>query len=192
MPGFEDQEGVVEDLQGNWWYQDVTTASWYMWIGQSWKKIPGAAPRIPPGQIIRTSKLSKSKLRLSKPIMLTLLTAGIIALIVIGGVTLVAYNFFSAYHINAVQSDLNQILKLAGWGLLATILGLLMLARGFRTILPNRSAPDDDWIIHREKPGCQAILNSLGQLFFGTLFLTGGLGLITVVIYQNVLPWLGL
>jgi hypothetical protein len=35
-------------------------------------------------------------------------------------------------------------------------------------------------------------MNGIGQLLFGLLFFSAGLGLIAVTFYQEVLPWLGL
>ena len=89
------------------------------------------------------------------------------------------------------QGDLNQVLIMGGGGLLVTLLGLLLFNGGFRAILTRRAIVEDEWGRRSEKRGCSAILNGLGQLFFGLLCLTGGLGLMTLAFYQEVLPWLG-
>ena len=104
MPGYEGQENAVKDLRGNWWYQDSMTASWYIWNGQSWQWMPGAAPRIAP----RQSETAPKK----QPPWSCLLTAfisGLIALIVVVGITLVAYQFFPGYFINPGNGDVIEI-----------------------------------------------------------------------------------
>ena len=183
----EEKKEAVKDNQGNWWYQDRTTASWHVWIGQEWKRMPGAAPRIAPEG--RATEGRESPISWSSQ--LTAITGCLIAIIVVGAISLVAYNFFSAYHLNPGQGDSNLILKYVGGGLLVTLLGFLMLNRGFRNILMKPSV-DDEWSQESRKPNFGEILNGLGQLFFGILFLMVGLGLMTVGFYQEVLPWLGL
>ena len=185
MSGFAGKEKAVQDLQGNWWYQDFMTASWYIWNGQDWKWMPGAAPRFAP----RKTPSSPGS-PLSWSFMFTAFTVSLLVLIIISGISLVAFNFFPAYHINPGKGDIVQIGKLGGGGLLVAILGLFMLYAGFRTfITPRTTANKKDR--GREKRGCGTILNSLGQLFFGLLFLSGGLGMIMVVVFQEVLPWFG-
>ena len=95
MSGFEGQEYAVKDLKGNWWYQDPATASWYIWTGKNWKRIPGASPRIVPQR-----REPAPQKRLSGSCMLTLITSGLVAMIVVGAISLVAYNFIPPYHIN--------------------------------------------------------------------------------------------
>jgi hypothetical protein len=81
---------------------------------------------------------------------------------------------------------------MGGGGLLVSILGLLLLNSGIKAIRTGRSIVEDEYGRRREKRGCGAVLNGLGQLTFGALLLIGGLGWITLVFYQEVLPWLGL
>lgn len=192
MSGYEGQEEAVKDLEGNWWHQDPTTASWYIWNGQAWKLIPGAAPRIAPQPTVPKPESTKQKSNVLGSCLLTASTGVLIALIVIGGIAMVAYNFFPDYYITPEKGDINQILKLGGGGLFLAIFGLFMLNRGFRTILARGIVDQDDWGEPKDRPGCLAILNSLGQFFFGVLFLAGGLGLLTVVFFQEILPWFGL
>ena len=187
MSGYAGQEKAVKDFQGNWWYQDPTTASWYIWNGQHWQWIPGAAPRIAPHQ-----SEPESKTRPPCSCLLTAFTGGLITLIVVGGITLVAYKFFPVYYINPGQGDMVQIVKLGGGGLLVSLLGLFMLHAGFgNLIIPGKFA-EDGMGRGSKKLGCGTILNCLGQLLFGLLFLSAGLSMITVAFYQELLPWLGL
>ncbi|MFC1997465.1 hypothetical protein ACFLXI_07665, partial [Chloroflexota bacterium] len=140
---------------------------------------------------IKQRKETKPKPPIPRHWLLTLITGGLLAIIIVGGISLVAYNFFPDFHINPGQGNLDQILKIGGFGLLATILGLIMLKNGFHHIFPARTVEEDDWLKPKKKRGCGTIMNGLGLLFFGFLFLAGGLILMTVVFYQDVLPWLG-
>ena len=110
MSGFEGKDPAAKDQRGNWWYQDPTTASWYIWNGQFWERMPGAAPRIAPRQ-----NAPKSKKRAPWPCLLTAFIGGLIAFIVVSVISLVAYQFFPGYHINPGQGDLVQIVKLRQW-----------------------------------------------------------------------------
>lgn len=102
-----------------------------------------------------------------------------------------AFNLFPYYQIEMGQGDPTQILKMGGGGLLVTILGLLLLNGGFKAIITRRTIVEDEWGRQREKRGCGAIWNGLGQLIFGVVCLVGGLGLMTLAFYQEILPWLG-
>lgn len=184
--GFEEREDAIVDLQGNWWYQESSTASWYIWNGKTWQKIPGAAPRIVP-----YTRAPRPKKNLPWSCLLTLFTGCLLGLIIVGGVTLVAFNFYPSYHIIPGQGDIYQIAIMIGAGLLMVVMGLFMINRSFSAVLALKSTDGDSKEMSREKKGCSSIINSLGQLLFGLFFLTGGLGLISVAFYQDVLPWLG-
>jgi hypothetical protein len=188
-PGYAGQEQALQDQGGNWWYQDPATAAWYIWNGQAWHLVPAAAPRIisshPAPRLV-------SKPRRWGSCLLALLAAALVALVVVGGISLLAYNFFPAYHIDPGQGELTEILKMGGGGLLLTVFGVFMLNGGFRTLLTGRAVVEDDWGRHTEKRGCSALLNGLGQLFFGLFFLAAGLALLTLALYQEILPWLGI
>ena len=187
MPGYAGKENAVKDLQGNWWYQDSMTASWYIWNGQDWQWVPGAAPRITPRQ-----RETATKTRPSWSCLLTVITSGLIALIVFGGITLVAYQFFPGYYINPGQGDIFQIVKLGGIGVLGAILGIFMIHAGFAKLSSRNRAAQGEKVQGVKKLGCRTVMNGFGQLFFGLLFFSAGLGLIAVVFYQEVFPWLGL
>lgn len=186
MSEFAGKEDAVQDLQGNWWYQDPMTASWYIWNGQAWQWVPAAAPRVAPRH-----RVSTPKKRAPWSCLLTSFTGVLLVLIIVGGITLVAFNFFPAYHINPGQGDIAQIVKLGGGGLLVTLLGVFMVNGGFHTVLTSHKKVEGEWGEEREKRGCGTILNGLGQLFFGLLFLAVGLALIAVALFQEILPWFG-
>ncbi len=172
-------QGAVQDQQGNWWSQDPQTGTWYFWNGQTWHPTPGGA-----GKAARPRRSGSSCL-------LAFLTRGLITLIVVAGISLVAFNIFPAYQITRGQGDLTQIMKMGGSGLLVTILGLWLLNGGFKAILTQRAMVADEWGRQREKRGCGAILNGLTQAFFGLLLLIAGVVWVSLVFYQEILPWLG-
>jgi len=180
------QSQAVQDQQGTWWYQDSQSGVWNFWNGRAWQPMPAVQ-----NQIARPPSIPRSKYRSSGSCLLTLVVGGLIGAIIFGGVSLIAFNFFPPYAITLGQGDVKQILIKGGGGLLVTLLGLLLLNGGFHAVLTRRAFVEDEWGRQREKRGCSAILNGLGQLFFGLLCLTGGLGLIALTIYQEVLPWLG-
>jgi hypothetical protein len=186
MSGFAGHDDAVQDHHGIWWYQDPEKGSWSFWNGQIWQTIPGASPRI-----VRPEKTPVKKSRRSWPALLTIFSGSFLALIVVGGITLVAYNFIPEYHINPGEGDIIQILMLGGGGMLATVVGLLMFNRGFRTILALSAIREEGEGLRNAQRGCSAILNGSGQLFFGILFTVVGLGLMSVALYQEILPWLG-
>ena len=186
MSGYAGKENAIEDMQGNWWYQDPMTASWPIWNGQDWQRIPGASPRIAPHQSKTATKLNPPW-----PCLLTAVSGGLIALIVLGGITLVVYQFLPGYYINPGSGDIVQILKLGGIGVFGVILGIIMIYAGFANLISRNRVPQGEKVQGTRKLGCGTVLNGLGQLCFGLLFFTAGLGLIAVVFYQEMLPWLG-
>ena len=187
MPVYAGKENAVKDLLGNWWYQDPMTASWYIWNGQDWQWIPGAAPRIAPHQSEKATKT-----RPTWSCLLTAFTSGLIILIVFGGITLVAYQFIPGYYINPGNGDMVQILKLGGIGAFGTIIGFLMIRAGFANLISRNFAAKSEKVRGSKKLGCGTILNGLGRLLFGLLFFSAGLSMMALVFYQEMLPWLGL
>ena len=187
MSGYAGKENAVKDLQGNWWYQDPATASWYIWNDRDWQRIPGASPRIAPRQ-------SETATKTPPPwsCLITAVLSGLIALIVFSGITFVAYQFIPGYYINPGNGDIVQILKFGGIGVFGAFLGILMIYGGFGNLISRNRAVQGEKVRDPEKLGCSTILNGLGQMLFGLLFFTAGLGIIAVVFYQEVLPWLGL
>ncbi|MFN2151541.1 MAG: hypothetical protein ACK2T5_08095, partial [Anaerolineales bacterium] len=174
------QPGAVQDAQGRWWQQDANTGAWFLWNGRAWQPVASA----PPSQPLPRQRGGSSCL-------IGLLLAGGIGVVVVGGLSLVAFNFFPGYQITPGMGDPAQILKMGGGGLLVTILGLLLLNGGIKAVRTRRAIVEDDYGRRREKHGCSAILNGLGRLILGALLLIGGLSWITLVFYQEVLPWLG-
>ena len=188
-----DAHNRVQDSQGRWWYQDPASGTWSIWNGQAWQPAPSAAPDIP-GQGAAAGRRPNGRpgQQASGSCLLTVVTLVVAGALIVGGLSLVAFDFFSGQQIPAGQGNPNEILKKGGGGLLITILGTLILNGGFKAIITRRAVVEDDWGRRTEKRGCSAILNGLGQLLFGAILLSGGLGLMTLALYQDVLPWLGL
>ena len=110
----------------------------------------------------------------------------------IGGATLVAFQFFPNVTLpRAATVSVGELLKVGGGGVLLTLLGTLLLRGGFKSIATRRVIVEDEVGRRREKRGCAAILNGLGQVAFGLLLLTGGLGMTALALYQQLLPLLG-
>jgi hypothetical protein len=86
------------------------------------------------------------------------------------------------------QPNVDEILKLGGGGLLLKVLGAFMLRGGYRSIKTRQVLIEDDFGRQREKRGLGAVINGIGQVTFGILFLIGGLGLIGLTLLQQVLP----
>ena len=181
------QAGTVQDQQGNWWYQDPNTGRWHFWDGQTWQ-VAQMGPAVPPSPTSQTFAARPE----GKGCLLSIIVVGIMSALVIGGVTLVAFNFFPNLTIPPVSTvSVYELLKNGGGGLLLALLGTLLLRGGFKSIATRRAIVEDELGRRREKRGCSAILNGLGQAFFGLLLLVGGLGMIALALYQQLLPLLG-
>jgi len=124
--------------------------------------------------------------------LLTLVVIGVLAGLVIGGVSLIAFGFIPGQNIQPASAvSINEILITGGGGLLLTLLGAFLLNGGIKAIFSRRTIIEDDWGRLREKRGCSAILSGIAQAFFGVLLLVAGLGMIALTLYKQVLPWLG-
>lgn len=109
-----------------------------------------------------------------------------------GGISLVAPNFIPNFSFPPAPTvSIEALLKNRGGGLLITILGIILIRGGSKSITTRRVILEDEYDRKYEKRGCAAILNGLGQVFFGLLLLTGGLGMFTLAVYQQLLPMLG-
>jgi hypothetical protein len=192
MAPIRDQYHRVQDSQGRWWYQDPNTSTWSIWNGTAWQPAPGTAPNI---TVPKPPSAPPTYARGEKPgtssCLFTIVSLVILGLLVVGGISLVAFDFCPGTHIQLGQGDLSDILKKGGGGLLVTTMGMFLLNGGFKAISTRRAVVTDEWGRRREKRGCSAILNGLGQLLFGVICLSGGLGLVTLAFYQEILPWLG-
>ena len=80
-----------------------------------------------------------------------------------------------------------EYLLTCGGGLLATLLGALLLRGGQRAIITRRATIDDEDYGRRELRGCSAVLNGLSQFFFGLLLLVGGLGMLALNAFMLLL-----
>jgi len=122
---------------------------------------------------------------------IALAAGSLIVLLVVGGISLAAFQFLPGIRLTMGTGDTTKILQQGGGGLLALVLGFFLIRGGFKAILTRRVVIDDEYGGRREKRGCSAVLNGLVQLFFGIVILTGGAGLMALVMYQEVLPFLG-
>jgi len=123
---------------------------------------------------------------------LTIIVIGVLAALVFGGISLVAFGFIPNQSIQIASSvNFTEILKTGGGGLVLTVLGAFLLNGGIKSILSRRAIVEDDWGRRREKRGCSAILNGITQAFFGFLLLVGGIGMLSLSLYKQGLPWLG-
>ncbi|MFH2038675.1 MAG: hypothetical protein ABIJ65_04495 [Chloroflexota bacterium] len=181
-----DQDQPVQDSQGYWWYQNKNTGIWNFWNGKVWQPAPGTE-----SNIFAPHKFSPKKPRSGGSCLLSLLIGAGMGLAVVGGISLIGLQFVPGYQIIPRQGDLIQILKMGGGGLLLTLLGFFLLNGGFKAISSRRVMVEDEYGNRREKRGCGAILQGLTQLLIGVVCIVGGFGLMTLVFYQEVLPWLG-
>ena len=191
MPGAVGQAGTVQDQQGNWWVQDSGTGQWNFWNGRSWQAAQATAaippPPIPSPQSIKTASKGGTSC------MLTLVVAGLAVLLAFGAVSVIGLNFIPGQTIQPAQNvTLTDILKMAGGGLLISLLGVLMLRGGIKSILTRRAVLEDEWGQRRVRSGCLAVLTGISQAFFGLLLLFAGSGLMALSLYQQVFPWLGI
>ena len=183
----QDLSRPIQDAQGRWWYQDPRSGTWSIWNGEAWQPASGSGPvNLHNQRIVSTVEEKRS----DRSWLISLLVSGAIALIVFMGISLVAFDFFPSYQFEVGSGDLTQFLKMGGGGLLIAVLGVLLLHGGFKAVITRQLTTYDEMDRQREKRGCSAILGGLGQLFFGVMLLVGGVGLITVALYQELLPWL--
>jgi hypothetical protein len=119
----------------------------------------------------------------------SILVTTLLGILVFGFFALVVLDFLPVITLSlSPQPNFEEILKLGGGGLLLTILGAFMLRGGYRSIRTRRVLLEDDYGRQREKRGLGAVINGIGQVTFGFLFLIGGLGLIGLTLVQQILP----
>ena len=178
IPNNFGQNNVLQDHQGNWWSQDQITENWSYWNGQTWQVVTGTSPNI-------------SQAKQTPSLWISMILAGFFGLLAVGGVVLVGLNFIPKYQLPIGQGDTTNILTMGGGGLLAIILGAVLLYQGIRAVITRQVISEDEWGRQRKKRGCSAILSGLAQTLFGILFWSAGLVLITITVFQEVLPLLG-
>jgi hypothetical protein len=119
----------------------------------------------------------------------SILITALMALLVFGFFALVALDLIPVITLTpSPQPNVDEILKLGGGGLLLTVLGAFMLRGGYRSIKTRQVLVEDDFGRNREKRGLGAVINGIGQVTFGILFLISGLGLIGLNLVQQILP----
>jgi hypothetical protein len=111
------------------------------------------------------------------------------ALFMLVGVVILVIFFvlFSLFASNALAGagglSHDEMMKCAG-GLLIIVLGLLLIRNGVKAIVTKKVFVEDEYDNVHEKRGCSAVLNGLGQLFFGAILVIGGLGLLLALLYS--------
>jgi len=119
----------------------------------------------------------------------SILVTTLLGILVFGFFALVVLDFLPVITLTlSPQPNIEEILKLGGGGFLLTVLGAFLLRGGYRSIKTRRVLLEDDFGHQREKRGLGAVINGIGQVTFGILFLIGGLGLIGLTLVQQILP----
>ena len=125
--------------------------------------------------------------------LLTLFISGAAVVLAFGAVSMVGLNFIPGLTIQPAQNvSLVEILKMAGGGLLVSLLGLVVIWGGFKSVLTRQAALEDERGRYRVRNGCSAVLLGIFQSLLGFLLLLVGTGLIALSLYQQILPWLGI
>lgn len=176
------QGQIIQDQQGNHWFQQPGTGRWQVWNGSQWQQASEA-----PSNLLLPLQTPTGKPSRRSSCLLSLLTVGILGLIVIGGISLLVLNFFPGYRVYLGGDDSYLLLK-TGAGLLALILGFLLVRSGFNTIITKQAVIVNDQGRKQQKQGCGAVLYGMGKLVFGMLLLIIGLGLMTLFFYQVIFP----
>jgi hypothetical protein len=181
------EDGTVQDQQGNWWYQDPVSGAWSSWDGESWQ-VAQAGPALPPAPPSQESSIKPK----GKGCLASMMTVVILSVLVLGGFTVVALGYIPRLTIHpAATVNLYELLKIGGGGLILALAGTLLLRGGFASITARRAKAEDESSQGREKPGCLKTLGGLVLITLGLIALTAGLGLIALAVYQQVLPLSG-
>ncbi len=187
------QKNMVQDTLGGWWYQDPGTGAWSSWNGTAWlRNTHGpklqSAPSIPQRSVPPQGTVKSNR---GRSCIFTMVTTILIGVLVLGGISLVAFNILHVGTIHPGDGELISILKNGGSGFLVTLLGGLLINGGFKAIITQRTMVADEWGRKREKRGGRAVLNGLGGLVVGLLLMAAGLSLTGLTFFKDVLPFLG-
>jgi hypothetical protein len=163
-----DSNNMTTDAQGRWWHQDPKTGIWSTWNGSAWIRTTHAPPQVPPPVIPRgpASPPAYPKPKGGNSCLITLVIVIILGVLVVGGISLVAFDILP---VGDIQPGAGEI----------------------SAMITRRAVVEDEWELKREKRGCSAVMHGLWSSLFGLLLLVGGLSLMTLALYQEVLPWLG-
>ena len=180
---------LLRDQQGGWWSRAGDGQSWYWWNGQAWQPapIPPSPGRVSAPQRSRRNARARSWIG-------SLVLLVVIILVVGGGVALFALGLIPGLQLNPAASvDLKDLFLTFGGGLLLMLLGTLILRGGMKAIITRRAlVTDEDGMMQREVTGCSAVLQGMGQLFFGLLLTIAGIVISGLAFFQQVLPFLGI
>jgi len=179
---------MTQDRNGNWWYKDNRTGHWHLWDGQAWQVFEAPRSSSPPPIPSRSIKKSLK----GGSCFLTLSISGLVAILIFSAISIVGLNFIPNQTISPAQNvTFTSILKLIGGGLLLSTIGFLMLSGGIKSILTRQAITEDEIGRRRVHKGCLGILIGVSQSFFGLIFFSTGIALISLSLYQQVFPWLG-
>jgi hypothetical protein len=184
----------IQATDGSWWYQDLSSGGWLEWNGESWQPSNQTEPAISAdkAQRLPPNKPPKPQRSGLKAWLLSLVVAGVMFLLIAGGVSLVAFQFFPGYQIPPqLGVTIQDVLFRFGGGVLISLIGLFAFRGGIVVVLTKRNIVEDEWGNQREQRGCAAIISGVLTALFGFLLLSGGLLLAAVSVYQQVLPLLG-
>jgi len=184
----------IQATDGSWWYQDLSSSGWLEWNGESWQPSNQTEPAISAdkAQRLPPNKPPKPQRSGLKAWLLSLVVAGVMFLLIAGGVSLVAFQFFPGYQIPPqLGVTIQDVLFRFGGGVLISLIGLFAFRGGIVVVLTKRNIVEDEWGNQREQRGCAAIISGVLTALFGFLLLSGGLLLAAVSVYQQVLPLLG-
>lgn len=158
--------------------------------GENWHSATQAEPVMNKTNLPKlTHKTQRAGL---KAWLVTLMVGGGMFLLITIGVSLVAFQFLPGYQISP-QADvtLQDVLLRFGGGSLISLIGLFALRGGIFLIFTNRNIVEDEWGHRRQQQGCAAVISGIFTTLFGFLFLSVGLLLAALSVYQQVLPLLG-
>jgi hypothetical protein len=183
------QAKPFQDEQGKWWYQELDTENWQFWDGQNWQAAQVGPENLPPPPPINQTISDKPK---GKGCLFSIVVVGMMSVFIIGGVTLIALNFFPNVTLPLAASvSVDVLLKNGGGGILLTLLGSFLLRSGFNAIVTKRIIREDEANRKREKRGCTAVFIGFGLVTVGVILASAGLGLIALVLHQQLIPLLG-
>lgn len=182
--------GAVQDEQGNWWYQEPDTGRWLFWNGRDWEPTKYRASPAPPAPPV-SSRGFYTPTSQGSGCMGTVLLVVLLGVLVFGGFTLAYLGFFPDVSIpEPAISELTDVLKLGGGGLLITVLGAFTIKGGLKAIRTKRAMVTDEDGFSTEQRGCAAVLTGITQTIFGIAMTLGGFALLALAFFQHLMPWL--
>lgn len=179
-------QGATQDAQGRWWYRDPKSKQVYFWNGHAWQahRRQSLPKRIPPQKNSGCGSY-----------LLVLIMTGILGAVIFGSAFLVQQGLIDGLNLPQIEIlDTQDLFIAIGVSLFLVVIGLLIFNGGLKAIGHRRASVDfgdEDYSDIREVRGCRAVIHGIGQSFFGLIFLGIGLTLMALLVFQQLLPWLG-